>query len=94
MTEIENPAKNTELRTSIYLTKKKALSNNHKPAISREVINDPVYTLSTASPCSSCNLGTAFPAAIISSIAGVAPKLQLTEQKICGQVFPQKQQYF
>ena len=47
-----------------------------KPAISREVINDPVYTLSTASPCSSCNLGTAFPDAIISSIRGVAPNLQ------------------
>jgi hypothetical protein len=46
------------------------------PAISREVIKKPVYTLSTASPNSNCSLGTAFPAAIISSIKGVPPKLQ------------------
>lgn len=48
----------------------------NKPAISREVINDPVYTLTTASPCSSCKIGTAFPAAIINSITGVAPNLK------------------
>ena len=51
-----------------------------KPAISREVMKDPVYTLSTANPCSSCNWGTAFPAAIISSIAGVAPSLKFWKQ--------------
>jgi hypothetical protein len=53
----------------------------NKPAISREVINDPVYTLSTANPCSSCNLGTALPDVIISSIAGVAPNLRLKNIK-------------
>jgi len=52
-----------------------------KPAISREVIKDPVYTLSTANPCSSCNWGTAFPAAIINSIPGVAPSLKFLKQQ-------------
>lgn len=51
-------------------------SGKDSPAISREVINDPVYTLSTARPCSNCSLGTAFPDAIISSIRGVEPNLQ------------------
>lgn len=70
--------------------------NKYKPAISREVINDPVYTLSTANPCSNCNLGTAFPDAIINSDRGVAPNLAPKGGKVEGgdkkQQQPQKQE--
>lgn len=58
------------------MKKKNVIMCDNKPAMSRDVMNDPVYTRSTANPCSSCNLGTAFPVAIISSLIGVPPNLQ------------------
>lgn len=72
---------NKENAKNIYSTCiTKTLVSKNQPAISREVINDPVYTLSTASPCSNCNLGTAFPDAIINSDRGVAPNLPPKEE--------------